>query len=654
MCGFVGYIGGNWNHSKTEIRAQLDLMSKRINHRGPDSDGAWIDFDMKVALSHRRLAILDLSEAGNQPMLSRNKRYVIAYNGEIYNHLELRQQLKNKKRTIFNGHSDTETLLACIEQLGLEKTLKLIKGMFAFALWDREKKCVSLARDRMGEKPLYYGIQKGSLFFGSDLSAIVRHKDFCAEVDNDSISSLLKYNYIPTPYSIYKDINKLDAGSFLTIGFRDKGQIIDEDVSVKKYWCMRDILQKNFLSREKIPGNELINQLEQLLLKSVEKQMISDVPIGVSLSGGIDSTVVCTLMQSLSDQSISSFSIGFDDEDYNEANHAKEIAKYLGTNHHELYISHKEAIEVIPKLHEMYSEPFADASQIPTYLVSKLARSHVTVSLTGDGGDELFGGYNRYSHGEKFLPIIDKIPMSLRRFFSKYLANINQQNANNLSRKITGLLPYRLPYDKLRKIGELLPLRSDDEVYTSLVSICKNPSAIVKNSVEHSQKFSFNHANNNIIDIAHKMMYQDSITYLPDDILVKVDRAAMAVSLETRVPFLDPDLIEFAWSLPLDQKIRNTKGKWILRELLKRHIPKELIERPKMGFAIPVGDWIRGPLRDWAESLLDKNKLHEEGFFVASKVREKFDDHVSGKRDLQHELWGILMFQNWITNNNQK
>lgn len=644
MCGIAGFIYRNGNQVRELGMDILRNMANAIVHRGPDADGYWEDSASGIGLAHRRLAIVDLSSAGAQPMISANGRYVVAFNGEIYNHQLLRKELESIDSHHFSwrGHSDTETLLAGFEAWGAEETLKKARGMFAFALWDRKKSELVLARDRLGEKPLYYGWQGDGdhrvFLFGSELSALRKHPAFESVINRDSLVNYVRHNYISAPHSIYKNIYKLLPGHMLVISTADYNAIIN------CWWSGFDVAENYGGKRFAGTPEEAVDNLEILLKDAIQLQMEADVPLGAFLSGGIDSSTVAALMQAQSSVPIKTFSIGFHEEGYNEAKHAKAVAKHLGTNHTELYVSSSDALSVIPKLPALYSEPFADSSQIPTFLVSKMAREHVTVSLSGDGGDELFCGYTRYQLTSALWGKISAVPMPFRKLLVKTITQI-PPNALN---KISSFLPINRPGEKLHKGATLLSNDSIKRLYLDMVSVSSDPGSMVLDAEEPSTFLTESEPSLNSLGDVERMMAWDMMGYLPDDILTKVDRAAMGVSLETRVPFLDRNVVEFAWSLPINYKLRNGVTKWPLRQVLYRHVPKELIERPKMGFGAPIDVWLRGPLRDWAEELLSEKRLIDEGYFNASMVRKKWAEHLSGQKNWQYHLWGVLMFQAWL------
>jgi asparagine synthase (glutamine-hydrolysing) len=646
MCGFAGFLGGDVG--------SIDLlrnMGKAIFNRGPDDLGIWFDGEESAGLIHRRLSILDLSPAGHQPMHSADGRYIIVFNGEIYNHQDIRAELdksfghENKK---WLGHSDTETLLCSIETWGLTKALQKSIGMFAFALWNNQTRELFLARDRFGEKPLYFGWQgegvKRSFLFGSELKSLKIHPSFSPKVDRGALSLLLRHNYIPAPYSIYEGISKLEPGSILSVS------LIQPSPVISKYWDVIDAAKRGKSNPFKGSPLQAVDELEVLTKSAVQQQMMADVPLGAFLSGGIDSSTVVALMQSQSPHTVKTFTIGFNEEGFNEAVHAKAVAKHLGTDHTELYVSPTQAMDIIPKLPNLYCEPFGDSSQIPTYLVSQLAKQNVTVSLSGDAGDEIFCGYNRYKLTSHLWKKLSLIPAPMRQVTSKLITSIPPAVWDRFGAILPGGKDYISIGDKIHKGAGVLASNDLGELYLGMVSQITNPSDWVIGGFEPSTKLIVDAPFLAEFNDLEKMMLLDTISYLPDDILVKVDRAAMGVSLEGRSPFLDYRIFEFAWSLPFNYKLRDGQTKWPLRQLLYRHVPKELIERPKMGFGIPIGDWIRGPLRDWADNLLSEDRLRREGYFRAEFIRTKWAEHLSGSRNWQAQLWTVLMFQAWLEN----
>lgn len=651
MCGIAGYFtpGGSAACSR-ETDALLRRMGHAIAHRGPDDDGVWIDAAAGIGFVHRRLSIIDLSPTGHQPMHSAGGRYVLIFNGEIYNHRSIRRELQSAVRAQrWHGHSDTETLLAAIEAFGVARAIERCIGMFAFALWDRSSRTLTLGRDRLGEKPLYYGWQGRTFLFGSELKALKAHPVFAAEVNRSAIALLMRHNYIPAPYSIYDGISKLPPGTLLTI------RPDHRSTAPVPYWAGLTAVAEATAQPFSGTPEEAVDALEALLNDAIGQQMVADVPLGAFLSGGVDSSTVVALMQAQSTSPVRTFSIGFDVKGYDEAHHAKAVARHLGTDHTELYVSAQDALDVVPRLSAMYDEPFADSSQIPTHLVSRIARQHVTVSLSGDAGDELFCGYDRYMFGDRLWKRLSRLPRVLRRGAAASLQALSPQTLNALIAPVQGLLPgrHRLANwgDKLHKGAGVLASDSSAALYRGLVSHWHQPIDLVLNSVE--QPTMLDHLTAlpaGLSDIEH-MMAIDMVTYLPDDILCKVDRAAMSVSLETRVPFLDHRVVSFAWRLPLEYKLRNGVTKWALREALYRYVPRALIERPKMGFGVPIDHWLRGPLKAWAADLLDPARLRREGYFDAALVQRYWTDHLSGRRNWQYHLWDVLMFQAWLQAN---
>lgn len=617
------------NHVERNFFPEDFIVNKitcALNHRGPDDRGTWLDERSGVVLSHTRLSIVDLSPAGHQPMASACDRFVIAFNGEIYNHHKLRAQLESQNSApVWRGHSDTETLLACFRAWGIEQTLQATVGMFALALWDKQKQQLTLARDRLGEKPLYWGWCGDTLLFGSELKALKAHPGFNAEVDRGALSLLLRHNYIPAPYTIYQGIEKLPAGQYVQI---KKGQL-RTDVQPKTYWQLNQAIERGLANPFSGTDTQATDLLEQTISQAVSGQMLADVPLGAFLSGGVDSSTVVALMQQQSRQPVRTFAIGFDEPGYNEAEYAKEVARHLGTDHTELYVSAQDALDLVPRLPDIYCEPFADSSQLPTFLVSRMAKQHVTVALSGDGGDELFGGYNPYQFAPRVWGKLKVLPLPLRKIAFRLLSG----------------LP--LP-DKLAKLLRVLPAKDKEQFYHILMSHWDHPDQLVVGGLTHPTLISSPEQWPQTDSFEHWMMAMDAGQYMTDDILVKVDRAAMANSLETRVPLLDHRVVELAWQLPQHMKIRDGVGKWILREVLYRHVPREMIERPKKGFSVPLGQWLRGPLRDWAEALLSEQRLVQEGYFVPRVVRRVWSEHLQGRRDNSLKLWGVLMFQVWL------
>jgi asparagine synthase (glutamine-hydrolysing) len=647
MCGFLGFMGGVSSYGQLGDEAMLKRMADTITYRGPDDAGYWCDQDHRFGLGHRRLSIVDLSPAGHQPMQSPSGRYIIAFNGEIYNHTLLRQTLKvTGQAPSWRGHSDTETLLAGFEAWGIKETIDKAIGMFALAVWDRSANTLTLARDRIGEKPLYYGWQDDTFLFGSELKGLKQHAAFKSEINRDAITLLLRHNYIPTPYSIYKGIAKLEPGCLLTVSLKHP------EPSVVRYWSGAQVAESGVANIFTGDATQAIDELEILLKDSVRQQMMADVPLGAFLSGGVDSSTIVALIQAQSSRPVKTFTIGFFEEGYNEAVYAKAVARHLGTDHTELYVTAEQARAVIPRLPTLYDEPFSDSSQIPTFLVSQLARQHVTVSLSGDAGDELFCGYNRYQMTANLWCKLAAVPLSLRKLAARGLTSISPQSWKRLAGTLAGFVPRSARFgnvgDKLHKGAGVLASQSADALYLGLVSHWHDPASVVIGGHEPPTLLTGNVPALSGLDDVQRMMVLDMLTYLPDDILTKVDRAAMGVSLETRLPFLDHRVVEFAWSLPQSMKLRDGQTKWALRQVLYRHVPQALIERPKMGFGVPIDSWLLGPLREWAEDLLSETRLRREGFFNPAAIRQKWVEHLSGQRNWQYHLWDVLMFQAWL------
>ena len=654
MCGIAGIFSRQGEEWETVVSA----MVQAIRYRGPDDSGVWCDRSAGVALGHARLSILDLSPEGHQPMASGSGRYVISYNGEIYNFTELRSELEATGAK-FRGHSDTEVMLAAFEEWGLARAVQRFVGMFAFALWDRERRTLSLVRDRIGVKPLYFGWAGKTFLFGSELKALRACKGFHSEIDRGALTSFMRVGYVPAPLSIYKHVYKLSAGCVLTVGDREleaaEGFSPDPDArhatwKPVRYWSAKERVEAGCAFPFKGSEAEAVEQLDGLLRDAVGLRMTADVPLGAFLSGGIDSSLVVALMQAQSSRPIRTFTVGFHEAEYNEAIHARKVAEHIGTDHTELYVSPEQARAVIPRLSAMYDEPFADSSQIPTFLVSELARRHVTVALSGDGGDELFAGYNRYFWGRRLWRYLDLVPPSIRRGLAGGITSLSPATWADLFERFGRFLPaVAKPGDKLHKLAALLALPDPDSMYLGMISLWKDPAEIVVQGVEPLTPVTDRANWAALQDFTMRMMYLDLVTYLPDDILTKVDRASMAVGLEARVPLLDHRVVEFAWRLPLSFRIhKEGEGKWLLRRVLDRYVPRQLIERPKMGFGVPLDSWLRGPLREWAEELLDEQRLHREGYLHPAAIRGKWAEHLSGKRNWHYPLWNVLMFQAWV------
>lgn len=650
MCGIAGYLGRPSAHTSQSAATVLAKMGEAIRSRGPDDRGEWYDLEAGIGLCHRRLSIVDLSAAGHQPMASTCGRYVLIFNGEIYNHVRLRKQLEAENGISgWRGHSDTETLLAGFVCNGVIATLQSAEGMFAFALWDRELRVLTLGRDRLGEKPLYYGWQQGVFLFGSELKALRQHPDFVGGIDKSALTLYLRHNYVPAPYSIHPGISKLMPGSVLTLSLQAR------EPDITEYWTVGDVVQgRQSYSK---PPTDAVTELDGLLKSVIADQLVADVPLGAFLSGGVDSSAIVALMQQVSPTPVKTFSIGFQEDLFDEAPHAKAIAQHLGTEHQELYVSSTQAMAVIPKLPQMYDEPFADSSQIPTFLVAQLARNDVAVALSGDGGDEVFCGYNRYLIADRGWNRMRVVPESARRWIGKSITAIPPGTWDAILTPTSILMTQKHKHqnmgDKLHKFAGILDSSSLDELYYRLISLVQNPAMLVPDSVEPAGIWDLIKSFRGVDGIS-KMMALDLATYLPDDNLVKVDRAAMANSLETRVPILNHRVVEFAWSLPLDYKLRNGTTKWILREVLYRYVPRTLIERPKMGFGVPIEVWLRGPLKEWAEEILfDPIVQHDCGLDMMT-VRKIWSEHISMRRNWHHSLWGILMFLAWFRHQNEK
>lgn len=660
MCGFSGFFDRDAARGDGAA-AVLERMCATLVHRGPDDSGIWFDPETGIGLGHRRLSIIDLSPEGHQPMHSACGRYVIAFNGEIYNFGELRAELEQAGAApAWRGHSDTEVMLAAIAQWGLEAALRRMAGMFAFALWDRAERRLHLVRDRLGEKPLYYGWVGNRLLFGSELKALRVHPAWRGEIDRDALALFLRFCYVPGPHTIYRGIHKLEPGACLSLDAaalapdRDFSPFPEAEARCRpwRYWSARRVIEVGVADPLRLDEADAVEQLDGLLRRSVAGQMVADVPLGAFLSGGIDSSTVVALMQAQSQRPVKTFTIGFHERDFNEAEYALAVARHLGTEHTELYVSPDQARAVIPQLPGLYDEPFADASQIPTFLVAQLARRQVTVSLSGDGGDELFAGYGRYFTAAEVWGRVERLPLPLRRAGAELLRLLSPAQWDAVLAGPGRVLParhrHRLRGEWLHRMADNAGAATAAPLYEYLVSQWKRPAELVVGAREPANAVRDSWAWTGLPSLAEAVKAVDLTTYLPDDILVKVDRAAMAVSLETRIPLLDHRVVEFAWRVPLALKVRDGQGKWLLRQVLGRYVPQELFERRKMGFGVPIDSWLRGPLRDWAESLLDADRLRREGYFEPAPIREAWREHLAGEHDRHYYLWNILMFQAWL------
>jgi asparagine synthase (glutamine-hydrolysing) len=646
VCGLAGIFDPRARTPGPELEATVSAMAGTLHHRGPDDSGTWVDPEAGIAFGSRRLAVIDISAEGHQPMTSASGRYVVSFNGEIYNFQSLRRDLVRKGHR-FRGHSDTEVLLAATEEWGPERALERFNGMFAYALWDAGERTLLLARDRLGEKPLFYGWMGGTLVFGSELKALRVHPRFSAEVDRDALAQFLRHKYVPVPRSIYRGVSKLPPGTVLTVGPERRVG------GPKPYWSLQDAAERGAADPFRGSTEEAADQIQELLLDAVALRMVADVPLGAFLSGGVDSSAVVALMQAQSDRPVMTFTIGFQDPAYDESRFAAKVAAHLGTDHTEFVVTPEEAMAVVPRLSDLYDEPFADSSQIPTFLVAQLARRRVTVSLSGDGGDEVFGGYSRYHWADAIWRRVGWIPPAARRGLARALSMPTPAAWDRFFEVIDPVLPRRArqqtPGVKLHKLASAIVAQRPDEMYLSLASDWQDPASVVLGGSEPGTLLA-KADEAPALDFTERMMYLDAATYLPDDILTKLDRATMAVSLEGRVPYLDHRVVELAWRMPLHMKVRDGQGKWLLRRILDRHVPRHLIDRPKAGFGVPLGAWLRGPLREWAEEMLDPRRLEDEGFFDPRPIRAQWMEHLSGRRDRQYGLWNVLMFQAWLEN----
>jgi asparagine synthase (glutamine-hydrolysing) len=639
MCGFSGFLDPQGRYGEAEAKAFVTAMADAIRARGPDDGGSWVDPDAGYAVGFRRLSIIDLTASGHQPMLSSDGRYVIAFNGEVYNACTIRPDLE-RLGVRFRGHSDTEVLVEAVAAWGIEKTLGRISGMFAIAFWDRRERRLTLARDRLGKKPVYWGWNGGMLFFGSQPKSFARHPGWRGELDRDSLAAYVRFGYVPAPRSIYRGIRKLEPGHFVTIGADGTSQ----DTC---YWDARVVALAGVHQPFSGSDTEALDGLEERLAAAVRDRMVADVSLGAFLSGGIDSSLVVALMQAQSTAPVQTFSIGFAESNYDEAPYAKGVAAHLRTDHHELYVEPRHALDLIPDLPDWYDEPFADSSQLPTYLVCEMTRRHVTVSLSGDGGDELFAGYGRYAYLRELCAPAVSVPASMRGALIALLTRVPAVWWDRSARLLPRPMRPGNAGDRAKRLAQLLRPSGRDRLYLDLVTHWHHPEALVHDAHESLAPYWHGAWAEDLPDDTDRMQLIDTITYLPDDILTKVDRASMAVSLEARAPLLDHRVVEYAWRLPRHMKERNGATKWALRQVLYRHVPRALIERPKMGFGVPIDAWLRGPLRDWAEALLAEDRLREEGIFDPGPIRARWHEHLAGTTDWHYSIWVILMFQAW-------
>ncbi len=648
MCGIAGLLDTTRSSSREHLTDIATHMRDTLRHRGPDDAGTWTDPECGVSFAHRRLPIVDLSLAGHQPMISADGRFVLIFNGEIYNFERLRAQLVAEEPSIsFRGHSDTEVMLAAFTLWAFENALTRFNGMFAFALWDRKDRVLRLARDRFGEKPLYYGMLGKTFVFASELKALRAHPDSSAEINRGALALYMRHNCIPAPHSIYKGIYKLPPACTLTFPL-DCRELPDP----QQYWSLKELACR--ATERPFNGDDAaaLEELDRIVSAAVTNRMVADVPLGAFLSGGIDSSTIVAAMQRSGSRPARTFSIGFHEQDYNEAPAARAVGEHLGTDHTELYVTAEEAMETIPELAGLYDEPFADASQIPTLLVSRMARRQVTVALSGDGGDEIFAGYNRHTWALRIWKKVGWMPRPVRRALGAAIRTLPPRRWEALLRALAPALSsglrQQMPGYKMHKLAKILDSADLRDLYLRLASHWHQPDKVVLGAAEAPSLLSASESWNGLSDFRQQMLYLDAVTYLPDDILVKVDRASMSTSLEVRVPYLDPELAEFAWRLPMHMKIRGGQGKWILRQLLYKYVPRELVERPKTGFGLPLDGWLRGTLRAWAEDLISADRLRREGFFDTAAVRDKWEDHLAGRDNWQYHLWDVLMFQSWL------
>lgn len=648
MCGIAGFYATKPVPGATEV---LRRMNDTLAHRGPDAQGQWLDAAQGVALAHRRLAIVDLTEEGRQPMRSASGRYIIVFNGEIYNFLRIRADLE-KLGHQFRGHSDTEVMLAAVEEWGLEPSLQRFIGMFAFALWDSVQAELTLVRDRLGKKPLYYSLTNGTLVFGSEIKALRAFPGFDASIDRQALTLFLRFNYVPAPRTIHAAVSKLEAAHLVRFAVRVHSVV---ELERRCFWNAAEVQSAASADPLLASPDEVTSQLDELLRDAVRLRMIADVPLGAFLSGGIDSSLIVALMQTLSSRPVRTFTIGFNEDKYNEAHYARAVARHLGTDHTEVYLTAKETLAVIPRLPLMYDEPFADASQIPTALVCTMARQHVTVALSGDGGDEAFGGYSRYAQARDICSRSSRAPAWLLRTLSQGMSRVPAPAWEAVAALARPIASGKLRADgfsyRILRLADRLRCATPQHLYRHLMSYWLAPMKLVVDGREPDTALGDARKKEDLDQFVDQMMLLDTLTYLPDDILVKVDRASMAVALEVRAPLLDHRVLEFAWRVPLALKLHDGRGKIVLRKLLSRYLPEELFERPKTGFAVPIYQWLRGPLRDWAESLLDARRLEREGYLRSKPIRKVWETLLAGQSEWVYGgelLWSVLMFQGWL------